>query len=101
MTRARDATLLALTGGVQLKQRVQHPGVIERKDRGSYYWYFRYRHDELQSDGSIKTTRKFQIIGPSRGDGAIGKKQAEVERDRFLADLNAAPTRCEAAVVAN
>jgi integrase len=94
-------TLLSLTGGVRLKQRVQHPKVHERKDRGSYYWFFRYRHDELRPDGSIKTTRKFHTIGPSRGENAIPKKQAEARRDVFLAELNAAPTRCEAAVVAS
>jgi len=94
-------TLLTLTGGVKLKQRVQHPKVHERKDRGSYYWFFRYRHDELLPDGSIKTTRKFHTIGPSRGENAIPKKQAEAKRDAFLAELNAAPTRCEAAVVAS
>jgi integrase len=92
--------LQALTGGVRLKQRVQHPKVHERKDRGSYYWFIRYRQDELLRDGSIKTTRKFHTIGPSRGDTAMGKKQAEIERDKFLADVNAAETRCEAAVAA-
>jgi hypothetical protein len=94
-------TLLTLTGGVQLKQRVQHPKVHERKDRGSYYWFFRYRHDELLPSRSINTTRKFHTIGPSRGENAIAKKQAEAKRDAFLAELNPAPTRCEAAVVAS
>src|ERR1019366_4149179 len=101
MVLGNEGTLLALTGGVRLKQRVQHPKVHERKDRGSYYWFFRYRHDELLPDGSIKTTRKFHTIGPSRGENAIAKKQAEAKRDAFLAELNAAPTRCEAAVVAS
>ena len=96
-----NANLQALTGGVKLKQRVQHPKVHERKDRGSYYWFFRYRHDELRPDGTIKTTRKFHTIGPSRGEDAIAKKQAESKRDAFLAEENAAPTRCEAAVVAS
>src|SRR5260370_39269381 len=94
-------TLLSLTGGVRLKQRVQHPKVHERKDRGSYYWFFRYRHDELLPDGSIKTTRRFHTIGPSRGESGIPKKQAEAKRDSSLAELNAAPTRCEAAVAAS
>jgi len=48
MITGHNATLLELTGGVRLKQRVQHPKVHERKDRGSYYWFFRYRHDELR-----------------------------------------------------
>ena len=95
-----DATLLNLTGGVRLKQRVQHPSVIERKDRGQHYWYFRYREDELLPNGVIKIRRKFHTIGPSRGDGALTKKEAEVERDKFLLERNAAPSRCEAAVVA-
>src|ERR1022692_110459 len=93
-------TLLTLTGGVKLKQRVQHPKIHERKDRGAHYWFFRYRHDELLPDGSIKTTRKFHTIGPSRGENALPKKQAEIARDKFLAKLNAAPTRCDAAVQA-
>jgi integrase len=92
-------TLLTLTGGVRLKQRVQHPKVHERKDRGSHYWFFRYRDDELLPSGLTKTTRKFHIIGSSRGDNAIPRKQAEIERDAFLVELNAAPTRCDASVV--
>jgi len=95
-----NAMLLELTGGVRLKRRVQHPSVVERKDRGQPYWYFRYRQDELLPDGKVKTWRKLHTIGPSRGEGAIGKKQAEVERDKFLAELNAPPTRCEAGVAA-
>ena len=76
MIAGHNAMLLELTGGVRLKQRVQHPSVIERKDRGDPYWYFRYRQDELGPDGKIKTTRKLHIIGPSRGDGALTRKQA-------------------------
>src|SRR5262249_17424215 len=100
MMQAHNANLLSLTGGVLLKQRVQHPSVIERKDRGQHYWYFRYREDELLSNGTVRTRRKFHTIGPSRGDGGLGKKQAELERDQFLADLNGGETRCEAAVAA-
>jgi integrase len=95
-----NATLLNLTGGVRLKQRVQHPSVIERKDRGQHYWYFRYREDELFPSGTVKTRRKFHTIGPSRGEGALTRKQAEVERDKFLLEKNAAPSRCEAVVTA-
>jgi integrase len=100
MILGNEGTLLALTGGVKLKHRVQHPSVIERKDRGQHYWYFRYRHDELLPNGTFWTRRKFHTIGPSRGYGAIGKRQAEIERDKFLADLNAAETPCGAAVAA-
>src|SRR5580704_5233218 len=97
MITGHDATLLDLTGGVRLKQRVQHPSVIERKDRGQHYWYFRYRQDELLPNGTVKTSRKFHTIGPSRGDGALTRKQAEVERDKFLLERNAAPSKCEVA----
>jgi integrase len=101
MMDAARGILLSLTGGVTLKQRVQHPKIHERKDRGSSYWFFRYRNDEVQPDGTIKTTRKFHTIGPSRGENTIPKKQAEHKRDIFLADVNAAPTRCEATVAAS
>jgi len=76
-----------LTGVTALKKRVQHPTVHEWKDRGRFYWFFRYRHDEVLPDGSIKTTRKFHTIGPSRGEGAMSRKEASVVRDDFLAGL--------------
>ena len=101
MSSTEGNLLSLLTGGSQLNVRVQHPKVHERKERGSPYWYFRYRHDEIQPDGSVKTTRKRQVVGPSKGPDAITRKKAEIERDRFLAELNAAPTKCEAAVAAN
>jgi integrase len=78
-----------LAGGLRVKARVQHPQVTQRKDRHGSPWIFRYRADELQPDGSTKTLRKCQEIGPSKGEGAFTKKQAEVERDKFLAKLNA------------
>lgn len=98
MMRADRGTLLALTGGVRLVPRVQRPQVHERKDRGNYYWFFRYRSDEVQPDGSVQVRRKFHTIGPSRGQTALTKRQAEAARDRVLAELNNAPTRTAAAV---
>jgi len=100
MIAKNEGILLTLTGGVRLKQRVQHPKVNECRDRGAPYWFFRYWSDELRPDGTVKTSRKRHIIGPSRGPNAIGKKQAEINRDNFLANLNAAPSRCEAAAMA-
>ena len=47
-----EATLLALTGGVKMKLRVQHPKVHQREDRKGTYWFFRYWHDELLANGS-------------------------------------------------
>ena len=84
-----------LVGGFRVKARVQHPQVKPRKDRAGWPWVFRYWADEARPDGSVKTLRKYQEIGPSKGNGAITKKQAEVERDKFLAQLNA-PTMEEA-----
>jgi len=96
MMRAANGNVLMLAGGLQVRARVQHPQVKPRKDREGWPWVFRYWHDEIQSDGSIKTLRKYQEVGPSKGDRSLTKKQAEIERDRFLGKLNA-PT-VEAAV---
>jgi integrase len=82
------ATVQSLTGGLRLKVRIQHPGVHERTDRGGSYWYFRYWDDVLQPDHTTKATRKFQVVGPSKGENRLSKKQAEVERDKFLATIN-------------
>lgn len=95
-----EGTLRALTGGVRLTNRVQHPRVNECRDRGTPYWFFRYRDDELLPGGTVKTTRKRRIIGPSKGPNAISRKQAEVERDRFLLELNGADAPCERAITA-
>jgi len=91
-----EGTLQALTGGLKVKVRVQHPKILEAKFREGWKWFFRYYTDEVQADGSVKTVRKKHAVGFSRGDDKIAKKEAEVERDRFLAKQNA-PT-AEAAV---
>lgn len=75
-----EANLHMLAGGLRVKARVQHPQVKPRKDRQGWPWIFRYRADEIQPDGSVKTLRKYHEIAPSKGDGAIAKKQAEIER---------------------
>src|SRR5688500_1855499 len=80
--------------------RVQRPKVHLRDDRKGTYWFFRYYHDELLPDGSIKTTRKFHTIGASKGENKLTKREAEAKRDQFLDKLNAAPTRAEAASAA-
>ena len=96
MMLASEGKLHMLAGGLRVKVRVQHPQVKPRKDRQGWPWVFRYWHDEIQPDGTVKTLRKYQSAGTSKGEGAITKKQAEIERDKFLAKLNA-PT-IEAAV---
>jgi integrase len=92
MMLAAEGNLHMLTGGVRVKPRVQHPQVKARKDRDGWPWVFRYWADEFQPDGSSKTLRKYHAIGPSKGEGALTKKQAEVERDKVLAKLNAPST---------
>jgi len=84
-----NASLHMLSGGIVVKARVQHPEVKPRKDRDGAPWVFRYRADEIQTDGSMKTLRKYQALGPSKGEGAITKRQAEIERDKFMLKLNA------------
>src|SRR6202165_2664351 len=83
-----NGNLHSLTGGLKLKVRIQHPRVHERTDRGGSYWYFRYWADVLQPDGTTKAMRKFRGVGPSKGENRLSKKQAEVERDKFLATIN-------------
>jgi hypothetical protein len=51
------------------------------------------------TNGTIKTTRKFHTIRPSRGENALPKKPAELQQDPILIALKTAPTRNEAAVV--
>jgi integrase len=84
-----QGNVLTLAGGLRVKARVQHPSVTQRKDRPGWPWIFRYYADEIQPDGSVKVLRKYHEIAPSKGDKAITKKQAEIERDKFLAKLNA------------
>jgi integrase len=83
-----EGNVLTLAGGLRVKARVQHPQVKARKDREGFPWVFRYWHDEVQPDGSMKTLRKYREVGPSKGAGALTKKQAEIERDKVLAKLN-------------
>jgi integrase len=90
-----EGNLQALAGGLRVKARVQHPKVTQRKDRPGWPWIFRYYADELQPDGSTKVLRRYHEIAPGKGDGAISKKQAEIERDKFLSKQNA-PTTEEA-----
>jgi len=93
-----EGNLLTLTGGLRVIPRVQHPKVHEavKSRRDGWWWFFRYWADEVRPDGTAQTVRKRQWLGPSRGEKKISKKEAEVERDKFLAKLNA-PTP-EAAV---
>jgi integrase len=90
-----ECILQRLAGGLRVKARVQHPKVTQRKDRPGWPWIFRYYADELLPDGSTKVLRRYHEVAPSKGDGAITKRQAEIERDKVLAKLNA-PTMDEA-----
>ena len=81
-----EANLQRLAGGLRVKARVQHPGVRPRKDRAGWPWIFRYYDDEIQQDGSVKVLRRYHEIAPSKGDGAITKKQAEIDRNNAKKD---------------
>src|SRR5580704_728860 len=83
-----EGNVLTLAGDLQLKVRIQHPGVHERIDRRGSYWFFRYWDDVVQPDGATKAVRKFRAVGPSKGEHRLSKKQAEVERDKFLTKIN-------------
>src|SRR6185312_17396230 len=89
MMLSTEGNLHRLSGGIRVKARVQHPQVKPRKDRTGWPWVFRYRAEEVQADGSVKTLRKYCEVAPSKGERAISKKQAEFERDQFLIKLNA------------
>ena len=88
MIRTANASVESLLGGLKLKVRIQHPGVKERTDRKGSYWYFRYWDDVLEPNGQTRAVRRFQTIGPSKGENRLSKKQAELERDKFLAKIN-------------
>jgi len=90
-------------GVVSMSSRPQQPRVHLRADRRGRPWVFRYRTDELQPDGSRKPIRKYYEIGPSLGEGALTKDEAEATRDRFLSELNVSlssdPLRNDASLV--
>ena len=58
--------MLTLAGGLIVKARVQHPQVKPRKDRQGWPWVFRYRHDEIQPDGSL-TNKQLRCEAGSDG----------------------------------
>jgi hypothetical protein len=82
-----EANFQSLIGGLRLKVRIQHPGLHERTDRRGSDWFFRYWEDVLQPDGTTKPFRKFKAVGQSKGENRLSR-QAEVERDKFLATIN-------------
>ena len=87
MTASEGNLLRLLTGGPVLKQRVQRPEVHERRDRGTWYWFFRYYDDVIQPDGSVKTIRRFHTIAPSRDkNDPMSLTQARAARDTFFAE---------------
>jgi integrase len=82
-----------------LRVRNQQPKVRRHRDGTDSYWYFRYWRDRLLSNGLIQTTREVHRIGPAQGVGALTRKQAEAERDRFMVQLSGTPLRKTPVVV--
>ncbi len=74
-----------------MRLRDQRPKV--HRCRAESCWYFRYWHDNLLSSGLIQTTHEVRRIGPTQGAGALTRRQAEAERDRFMAQLSATVLR--------
>ena len=73
-----------------MTRRVSYPQVQPRADRPGCPWVFRYWAEEPQPDGSRKRVRRYQEIGPSSGEQAVTREEAEAARDRFLLERNAA-----------
>ena len=96
-----EGTLLSLFGRPRLKQRVQHPKVHERKDRKGPYWFFRYWHDEILTGWLGEDHPEMPHV---RAQQRAGCDHEEAGRRSTATiswhDLNAAPTRAEAAVAA-
>jgi integrase len=92
-----EGNLLTLARGLRVKARVQHPKVQEalKSRQDGWWWFVRYWADEVRGDGTAQPVRKRQWLGPSRGEKKISKREAEIERDKFLAKPNA-PTEEEA-----
>jgi hypothetical protein len=84
-----------------VRARVQHPQVKTRKERPGSPWVFRYWVDVALPDGSLKPLRKYQELGPSKGADAVTKKQAEIERDKILARVNAPTVQAAVEQVVN
>ena len=79
-----------------MKLRVQHPKVQQCADTAHPYWFFRYRDDEIQPDGTIRTSQKRKILSAIKGiaankaiPDAMTKREAEQARDDFFAGENA------------
>lgn len=81
---SNDGKVVSLSGGVILKARNQHPEVQEKKGARGSYWFIRYREDQIQPDRSVKAIRRRHILGPSKGDKALSKKEATQKRDEFF-----------------
>ena len=67
-----------------MESRTQCPKVHQHGEDAEGYWYFRYWKEELVPDGLTRTTREIYKIGPSKGEDALTRTQAEEERDKFL-----------------
>ena len=82
-----------------MKLRDYQPKVNRHTEGAECYWCFRYWRDELAANGLTRTSREVHRIGPAEGAGALTRKEAEVERDRFIKQLSATPLRQAPVVV--
>lgn len=77
-----------MSGGVKVIARVQHPKIHTDTTKNRNY-FFRYRVDEIQPDGTTKPIRKKHICGPSKGPDKISLDRAKLIRDEEMRKHNA------------
>lgn len=77
-----------LTGNLSLKRRIQHPTIKEETNVREPYWFIRVFEPVVRRGGAVDEVRKKYILGPSRGDSALGVKEAQLQADKILARVN-------------
>jgi len=72
-----------------MKRRYQRMEVKKRTDRGRAYWYCRYVEDVPNASGVIEPVQRRHFLGWAEGKDKVKKEDAEIERDKLRARLNA------------
>ncbi len=72
-----------------MKRRYQQMEVKKRTDRGRAYWYCRYVEDVPNANGILEPVQRRHFLGWAEGKDKAKKEDAEIERDKLRARLNA------------
>ena len=83
-TEGKSGEASVSVGEREAESRPAYPQVKARKDRPGCPWVFRYPVEQRRPDGTVRTIRRYREVGPSKGKGALSRKQAEAARDRLL-----------------